>query len=138
MIAKLNQRNSQKIIKQIFYKLLFSSRKLRAILAVCGRALSCIRIKLRPIRRRMDIMENNIEVLPHPAMSPDLNPIEHLWDMMGRRLRDLERQPINLQELGAALQQIWHEIPQATIRPCINMHNRLQEVIRRRGGNTPY
>jgi len=25
--------------------------------------------------------DNNIQVLSHPPMSPDLNPIEHVWDM---------------------------------------------------------
>ena len=25
-----------------------------------------------------------------PAMSPDLNPIEHIWDMLGRRIQALE------------------------------------------------
>lgn len=82
--------------------------------------------------------ENNIEVLPHPPNSPDLNPIEHVWDIMGRRLQNLERPPTNLQQLEIALQQIWHEIPQATIRACINMHDRLQEVIQRRGWNTHF
>jgi len=46
--------------------------------------------------------ENNIEVLPHPTMSSNLNPIEYVWDIMGRRQRDVERQPINLQQLEAA------------------------------------
>jgi len=34
--------------------------------------------------------------------------------------------------------EIWHEIPQDSIRACINMQERLGEVIRRRGGNTRY
>ncbi|EFN77573.1 Transposable element Tc3 transposase, partial [Harpegnathos saltator] len=81
---------------------------------------------------------NNLEVLSHPAMSPDLNPIEHVWDMMGRRLQNLERSPTTLQQLEITLQRIWHEIPHDTIRSCINTHERLQEVIRSRGRNTHY
>lgn len=82
--------------------------------------------------------ENNNEVLSHPPMSLDLNPIEHVRNIMGRRLRDLERPATNLQQLEAALHQIWYEIPQATIRACINMHERLHKTIRRRSGNTQF
>lgn len=81
---------------------------------------------------------HNITLLDHPANSPDLNPIEHIWDEMGRRLRHRERQPQNLNELGEALREIWYEIPQNVIQRCINMRERLQAVIDQRGGNTQY
>ena len=68
-------------------------------------------------------------------MSADLNHIEHVWDVMGRRIRNLKRPPMNLQELEAALHRIWWKIHQAVIRSFINMRERLQEVIRKRGGN---
>ncbi|KAH0813381.1 hypothetical protein GEV33_009410 [Tenebrio molitor] len=32
--------------------------------------------------------ENNVNLLPWPARSPDLSPIEHVWDMIGRRVED--------------------------------------------------
>jgi len=66
-------------------------------------------------------VEYNIQLLLHPSNSPDLNPIEHVWDMMGRRLRNLKRSPANLQELERALHEIWHEIPQDSIRACKNV-----------------
>ena len=28
---------------------------------------------------------NNVNVLPWPAVSPDMNPIEHIWDYLGRK-----------------------------------------------------
>ena len=82
--------------------------------------------------------EHNIALLPHPANSPDLNPIEHIWDEIGRRLRRREEQPYNLNQLGEALRQIWREIPQSAIERCINMRERLQAVINQRGGNTQF
>jgi len=54
---------------------------------------------------------HNITLLHHPACSPDLNPIKHVWDEMGRRLRDRDVPPRNLEELEENLQQIWREIP---------------------------
>ena len=30
---------------------------------------------------------NNVNVLPWPAVSPCMNPIEHIWDYLGRNLR---------------------------------------------------
>ena len=29
----------------------------------------------------------NVNVLPWPAVSPDINPIEHIWDCFGRNVR---------------------------------------------------
>ncbi|KFM63882.1 Transposable element Tcb1 transposase, partial [Stegodyphus mimosarum] len=52
------------------------------------------------------------QTLPCPARSPDLSPIEPLWDMMGRRLH----LPGNVVDLVRQLEKIWHEIPQKTIR----------------------
>ena len=31
--------------------------------------------------------KNNVNVLPWPAVSPDMNPIEHIWDYLGRTVR---------------------------------------------------
>ena len=81
---------------------------------------------------------HDIALLNHPSNSPDLNPIEHVWDEMKRRLRRREEQPRNLNELGEVLRQIWHEIPMNFIQRCINMQQRLQAVIDQRGGNTHY
>jgi transposase len=37
------------------------------------------------------------------AMSPDLNPIEHIWDMLGRRIHTREPPVQNIRQLEAAL-----------------------------------
>ena len=32
---------------------------------------------------RQFLNRNNVNVLPWPAVSPDMNPIEHIWDYLG-------------------------------------------------------
>ena len=49
--------------------------------------------------------------MPWHSVSPDLNPIEHLLNELGRRVRDRPVQPQNLQQLEVALNQEWARIP---------------------------
>ncbi|GFV50850.1 transposable element Tcb1 transposase [Trichonephila clavipes] len=50
-----------------------------------------------------------------PAYSPDLNPIEHVWDMLDRRIAARQPPPICLPELRRALLDEWCNIPQDQI-----------------------
>jgi hypothetical protein len=59
------------------------------------------------------LTQQNVDLLPWPAVSPDLLPIEHVWDEIERRLRHLPNQPVTLAEMGLALIRIWNNIPQA-------------------------
>ena len=45
------------------------------------------------------LAQNNVDVLPWPAVSPDLNPIEHVWDELGLRARTFNHQINTLQDL---------------------------------------
>jgi hypothetical protein len=59
--------------------------------------------------------QNNVDVLDWPARSPDLSPIEHVWDILGRRLR--QRHNVNnVAELTLALQQELNQITMNEIR----------------------
>ena len=72
--------------------------------------------------------DEGITVMNWPARSPDLNPIEHAWDMLSRRIRQRQHPPDTLQTLIDALVQEWQAIPQNDIRRIIrSMPRRCQE-----------
>lgn len=82
---------------------------------------------------------NNIPVLPWPSRSPDCNPIEHLWDELGRRLRRRQNQPNNVRDLANALIDEWRRIPRRVYRNlCESMDSRLRAVIAANGGHNRY
>ena len=85
------------------------------------------------------LRHENVLVMAWPSMSPDLSPIEHVWDEMDRRLRQQPNQPVTLQGLGEALQELWQEIPQAFHANLVaSMRCRCQECVNGRGGHTHY
>uniref|UniRef100_A0A673XQW3 Transposase Tc1-like domain-containing protein n=1 Tax=Salmo trutta TaxID=8032 RepID=A0A673XQW3_SALTR len=83
------------------------------------------------------LQEEGIDAMDWPARSPDLNPIEHIWDIMSRSIHQRHVAPQTVQELANALVQVWEEIPQETIRHLIrSMPKRCREVKQARGGHT--
>ena len=77
--------------------------------------------------------------VPWPAISPDLNPIEYIWDMIGRRMHAREPPVQNIRQLEAALHREWQQLSQQDIRRLIGgMRRRVEAVIQTRGGYTRY
>ncbi|UYV66194.1 K02A2.6-like [Cordylochernes scorpioides] len=61
----------------------------------------------------------DVQMLPWPPYSPDLSPIEHVWDIIGRRLYALP-QPRSEDELWQMVEREWRAIPQDAIRTLID------------------
>jgi transposase len=91
-------------------------------------------------RVTMDYLEqNNINVLPWPSKSPDLNLIEHLWDQLDKRVRQRQPPHQTLYQLRQMLQQEWRTIPRNNVRNLIEyMPRRCRAVLAARGGHTRY
>ena len=85
------------------------------------------------------INQENIATLPWPAFSPDMSPIEHLWDILDRRVRARIPIPNTLRTLQNALREEWQAIPQQEIRMLVrSMRRRRQAMIASNGGHTRY
>ena len=81
--------------------------------------------------------QNNVQVLDWPPYSLDLNPIEHLWDALDRRVRKRANVPNNVAQLQLALIQEWNNIPQRTIDNLVgSMVRKVRDATAARGGHT--
>lgn len=88
---------------------------------------------------RTFLEENEIDVLPWPAQSPDLNPIEHLWDTLGRAILRQNVVFNTREQLFDCLSAEWNAIAQDQIDNLIlSMPRRCRAVINNRGGHTLY
>nr|CAH7739400.1 unnamed protein product [Callosobruchus chinensis] len=85
-------------------------------------------------------LENgNIAKLEWLAMSPNMNPIEHVWDYVSRAIFNRNNSLRSTQELIVVATEEWDNIPQeVTHNLIIGMHRRVDALIRSRGGNTKY
>ena len=78
-----------------------------------------------------------IRLLKWPSQSPDLNPIEHLWEELGRRVE--AKCSKNLDELYENLLEEWRNIPPERISSLVDsMPRRCQAVIDAKGFSTHY
>jgi hypothetical protein len=77
-----------------------------------------------------------IDTITWPAMSSDMNPIEHVWDYIGQRLNHRNSQCQNLAELRTAMVEEWQHFPQYKLRRLVHsMKRSVRELFRKRGNN---
>lgn len=83
--------------------------------------------------------QSGINVLPWPALSPDMAPIEHIWDELGRRISHGRRSPSTRAALQRALIREWNHLPQAMFQHLVtSMRRRCEACIAADGGHTRY
>jgi hypothetical protein len=84
-------------------------------------------------------VDNKVPEMDCPTQSPDLNPVEHLWDELERRLRSRPQRPTSLIALATTLQEEWAAIPPETFRHLVeSLPGKVRAVIKAKGGPTQY
>ncbi|GFU90418.1 transposable element Tcb2 transposase [Trichonephila clavipes] len=80
-----------------------------------------------------------IQRLVWPARSPDLNPIENVWDALGRQVAGRNYPPTNKNTLIRALTEEWDKLPQQLLDNVLqSMVRRVECCITLHGGHIPY
>ena len=83
------------------------------------------------------LYRHRVRVLDWPACSPDLSPIENVWRIMKRRIR--QRWPPSVEQLKSCIHQEWAKIPLAKLQQFrSSVPKRLQSVIKRKGDVTQW
>ncbi|GBO11641.1 Transposable element Tc1 transposase [Araneus ventricosus] len=81
----------------------------------------------------------DIHRMDWPARSPDLNPIQHVWDALGRTIATCNPRPRTIQEMKTALLNEWDQFPQEIIYCLVSsMKSHCKACISVRGDHTPY
>ena len=72
-----------------------------------------------------------------PPQSPDLNPIEHLWDILDKKIDKCNVTSQNT--LWEQIQAAWQEISLDTLKKLVmSMPDRMKAVIKAKGYHTKY
>ncbi|GFV63017.1 DDE_3 domain-containing protein [Trichonephila clavipes] len=75
------------------------------------------------------------QTLPWPTRSPNLSPVEHVWDQLKRQMPSRHF----VHNLELAVQDLWAHLPQDNIRCLINsMRDRVASCISAGGGPARY
>jgi transposase len=96
----------------------------------------------RPHRARIVehfLQQEAVQTIPWPAMSVDMNSIEHVWDFIGRKINQRNLKCQNIDELRTGILQEWQQFHQERLRRLVRcMTRRVTELHNKRGGYTRY
>ena len=88
---------------------------------------------------RAEIRQRNMPMILWSSYSPDLNPIETIWDKMKDYLQDNFPERMTYPQLRAAVQEAWDSITVDQLNELIDgMHDHCQAVIDANGMHTSY
>ncbi|GFW08337.1 transposable element Tc3 transposase [Trichonephila clavipes] len=88
---------------------------------------------------RTRINSEGIQRLVWPARSPDLNPIENVWDALRRQVAGRTYPPTNKNTLIRVLTEEWDKLPQQLLDNVVQrMVRRVECCITLHGGHIPY
>ena len=85
------------------------------------------------------IHEQDIIRMDWTPYRPDLNSVEHIWDEIGRGLKEMDPQSVNLRQLGVVVQNVWQQIPLERVQTLVSsMPRRVRALVDPRGSYTRY
>ena len=81
--------------------------------------------------------KEDLVVMNFPPQSPDLNPIENLWDHLKRKKE--KHQSTNKDNLWDVLNQFWNNIKPEVLKKLVHsMPNRVNSVLKAKEGHKKY
>ena len=85
------------------------------------------------------LQQEAAQTISCPAMSPDMNPVELVWDFICRNINQRNPKCQHIDELISANLQEWRKFPQERLRRIVqSMTSSVIELHNKRGGYTHY
>ncbi|GFX68273.1 transposable element Tcb1 transposase [Trichonephila clavipes] len=96
-------------------------------------------VSARTIRRHLQHSGLSIELLPSPARSPDLSPIENIGTMVAQRLTQITPPVATPDQLWQHVEAAWSAVPQEHIQSLFeSMPRRVAAMISNNSGYSGY